>query len=192
MCMDGTPYLKRRCFKMSLHLRGLFLGLVLSVFILSFSIPCLGEPAEERKLTLYNLHTHERLEIIYKKGDQYIHQALQEISFIMLDNRTGKIHPIDPKLLDFLFDLLAEVKYKGDVHIVSGYRSPETNNRLRKGDPGIANGSLHMQGKALDFRLPGVDTRMLRDKALATKRGGVGYYKRQDFIHIDMGRVRFW
>jgi uncharacterized protein YcbK (DUF882 family) len=99
---------------------------------------------------------------------------------------------MDPKLLGFLYDLLKELDYQGEVHIISGYRSPETNERLRKRSSSIAKHSLHMQGKALDFRLPGIDTRMLRDKALSMRRGGVGYYNKLDFIHIDTGRVRVW
>jgi uncharacterized protein YcbK (DUF882 family) len=102
------------------------------------------------------------------------------------------MHPIDPKLLDFLYDLLTEVSFDGDVHIISGYRSPESNIKLRKQSNGVADRSLHLKGKALDFRLPGIDTKRLRDTALSMKRGGVGYYKRLDFIHIDTGRVRFW
>ena len=99
---------------------------------------------------------------------------------------------MDPKLLDFLYELLKELDYQGEIHIISGYRSPETNESLRNQSSGIAKHSLHMQGKALDFRLPGVDTKTLRDKAHAMKRGGVGYYNKLDFIHIDTGRVRVW
>jgi uncharacterized protein YcbK (DUF882 family) len=94
--------------------------------------------------------------------------------------------------MDYLYDLLTEVGNHGEVHIISGYRAPETNTKLRKRSKGVAAGSLHMQGKALDFRLPGTDTAVLRDKALAMKQGGVGYYKKSDFIQIDTGRVRRW
>ena len=177
---------------MNILLRCLYYWLSLSIVILSSFIPCLGEPAGARKLIFYNLHTHERLEVVYKKEDQYILPAIEEINYILRDHRTDEVHSIDPNLLDFLYDVLHEVDYHGDIHVVSGYRSPETNKKLREKHPGISAKSLHMQGKALDFRLPGVDTRKLRDKALSLKRGGVGYYERVDFIQIDTGRVRFW
>ena len=146
----------------------------------------------ERTLSFYNTHTHERLTATYKQGEQYIPEALEKISYILRDHRTGDIHPIDPKLMDFLYDLLTEVDNHGEVHIISGYRSPVTNKKLRGRSKGVAAGSLHMRGKALDFRLPGTDTAVLRDTARAMKRGGVGYYQKLDFVQIDTGRVRFW
>ena len=112
--------------------------------------------------------------MIYKKGDAYIQEALGNINTILRDHRTGDIQPIDPKLMDFLYDLLTKVDNHGEVHIISGYRSPDTNKKLRGRSKGVAAGSLHMQGKALDFRLPGTDTAVLRDTARAMKRGGVG------------------
>jgi uncharacterized protein YcbK (DUF882 family) len=129
---------------------------------------------------------------MYKKDGHYIPEALEKIAYIVRDHRTGEIHPIDVKLLDFLYDLLAEVGNQGEVHIISGYRSPATNQLLRKRSNGVAKSSLHMQGKALDFRLPGTDTKILRDTAKAMKRGGVGFYKKTDFIQIDTSRVRSW
>ncbi len=151
-----------------------------------------GGTDEERKLTFFNTHTYERLTVIYKKGGHYIPKALEKVSVILRDHRTGEIHPIDPELMDYLYDLLTKVGNHGEVHIISGYRSPKTNVQLRQRSKRVAACSLHMQGKALDFRLPGTDTTVLRDKALAMKRGGVGYYKKLDFIQIDTGRVRFW
>ena len=176
--------------KLSLFRFILYLGIV-PLFLFS-AMPCVGESFEVRHLKFYNTHTGERLEIAYQKGDHYILEALEKIDYILRDYRNGKVYSMDPKLLDFLYGLLKELDYQGEVHIISGYRSPETNERLRKQSAGIAKHSLHMQGKALDFRLPGIDTRMLRDKALSMRRGGVGYYKKLDFIHIDTGRVRFW
>jgi len=160
--------------------------------LLFSSMPCIGESSEARHLKFYNTHTGERLEVTCQKGDQYIPEAQKKIDYILRDHRNEKVHSMDPKLLGFLYDLLKELDYQGEVHIISGYRSPETNERLRKRSSSIAKHSLHMQGKALDFRLPGIDTRMLRDKALSMRRGGVGYYNKLDFIHIDTGRVRVW
>ena len=117
---------------------------------------------------------------------------MEKISKILRDHRADEIHAIDPGLMDFLYDLLTEVDNHGEVHIISGYRSPKTNTKLRNKSKGVARGSLHMQGKALDFRRPGTDTVVLRDTARRMKRGGVGYYRKSDFIQIDTGRVRNW
>jgi uncharacterized protein YcbK (DUF882 family) len=166
-------------------------GIFLFILLLVHSSVA-GETDEERKLSFYNTHTHERLTVVYKKGEHYNPEALEKINNILRDHRSGEIHPIDPKLMDYLYDLLTEVGNHAEVHIISGYRSPKTNKKLRKRSKKVAAGSLHMQGRALDFRLPGTDTAVLRDKALAMKRGGVGYYKKSDFIQIDTGRARFW
>jgi len=154
--------------------------------------PCWGQSETERTLSFYNTHSHERLKVIYKKVDTYIPEAMRKISKILRDHRTGDNHPIDPYLMDFLYDLLTKVDNHNEVHIISGYRSPATNKKLRQGSKGVASKSLHMQGKALDFRLPGTDTAVLRDRARAMKRGGVGYYRKLNFIQIDTGRVRYW
>ena len=167
------------------------------VLICLLFLPVLQSPAKSgsgrlRQLVFYNTHTHERLTVTYKDGEQYISGALKKIDYILRDHRSEEIHAIDPNLLDYLYDLLTAVGNHGEVHIISGYRSPNTNKKLRKNSKGVAAGSLHMKGKALDFRLPGTATRVLRDTALTMKRGGVGYYKKSDFIQIDTGRFRFW
>jgi uncharacterized protein YcbK (DUF882 family) len=166
--------------------------LVCTLLFLLSALPARGTMGEERKLSFYNTHIGEHIEVAYKKGEAYNPQALEKINYIFRDHRADKVHPIDPGLIDYLYDLLSRVDYYGEVHIISGYRSPETNKRLRNNSSGVAAGSLHMQGKALDFRLPGINTKTLRDTALGMKRGGVGYYKKLDFIQIDTGRVRFW
>ena len=164
--------------------------------VVLLSLLCLssgwGQSETERRLSFYNTHTHERLTVIYKKSGTYLPEAMRKISKILRDHRTGDNHPMDPYLMDFLYDLLTEVDNHNEVHIISGYRSPATNKKLRQISRGVASKSLHMQGKALDFRLPGTDTAVLRDKARTMKRGGVGYYRKLDFIQIDTGRVRYW
>jgi uncharacterized protein YcbK (DUF882 family) len=192
--MEGTPCSKRRCIEMGLFFQKAILLVTLSVFIIgSYGYPCLAEPEDkERSLKFYNTHTDERLDVIYKRGEAFLPGALREIDYILRDHRSGEIYPIDPVLLDFLYDLLAELDYDSEVHIISGYRSPITNQKLREKSSGVAKGSMHMHGKALDFRLPGVDTAIIRNTALAMKRGGVGYYKKLDFVQIDTGRVRSW
>lgn len=162
------------------------------LFVYVFSVPFQGETETQRVLSFYNTHNHERLTVTYKAGDSYIPEAMDKIAIILRDHRTGGIHPIDPQLMDFLYDLLTEVGNHGEVHIISGYRAPTTNKKLRQKSKGVASKSQHMQGKALDFRLPGTDTAILRDTARAMKRGGVGYYRKLDFVQIDTGRVRNW
>ncbi len=164
--------------------------LILIVYVLS--VPLSGQSETQRVLSFYNTHTHERLTVTYKKGDSYVPEAMGKIAIILRDHRSGDVHPIDPKLMDFLYDLLTEVGNHGEVHIISGYRSPATNKKLRQKSGGVASKSQHMQGKALDFRLPGTDTAVLRDTARAMKRGGVGYYRKLNFVQIDTGRVRNW
>ena len=170
---------------------GILRGVLALFLVLVFALCAYG--SDERRLRFYHTHTEERLETTYKKGGAYVPKGLKQIDYIMRDYRTGQIYPMDPKLLDFLYDLLTAVNNHGEVHIICGYRSLETNQKLHQQDSkGVSKRSLHMHGRALDFRLPGTDTKRLRDVALALKRGGVGYYPKSDFIQIDTGRVRFW
>jgi len=171
---------------------GINIRLILSFLLILSPLASSATALPERTLSFYNTHTSERLTVIYKRNGKYVSQALEKINYILRDYRTGDIHPIDPKLLDYLYDLQTEVGNHGDVHIISGYRSPATNKKLRQSSKGVAKGSLHMQGKALDFRLPGTGLSKLHDAARKMKRGGVGYYRKSDFIQIDTGRVRFW
>ncbi len=146
----------------------------------------------ERALRFYNTHTRERLTVVYRRGDEYIPVALARIDHILRDHVSGKEHPMDPHLLDFLYDLLEKVGYRGEVHIISGYRSPETNAAMHERDAGVVLGSMHTKGQAMDIRLPGIATRRLYEIARAMKRGGTGYYLRSDFIQIDTGAIRSW
>jgi uncharacterized protein YcbK (DUF882 family) len=171
---------------------GMNISLILSFLLILIPLASSAIDLRERTLSFYNTHTGESLTVIYKRHGKYISESLDKINYILRDHRTGNVQSIDPKLIDYLYDLQTEVGNHGDVHIISGYRSPATNNKLRRNSKGIAKGSLHMQGKALDFRLPGTDTSKLRDAARKLKRGGVGYYRKSDFIQIDTGRVRFW
>jgi uncharacterized protein YcbK (DUF882 family) len=147
----------------------------------------------ERKLKLYNLHTGEHLSATYWVEGEYIQSELAAINKILRDHRTGKIEKIDNRLLEQLFVLQNDVEYYGSYHIISGYRSPQTNAGLRDNDnTGVAKRSLHMQGRAVDIRLPGVELKHLRQAALNLHNGGVGYYPKSNFIHLDTGRARFW
>ena len=159
-----------------------------------------GAPAESRSqvgqdhtLRLYNTHTGERMEIAYRRGDQYIPGALAKLDYFLRDHRTGDVRHFDPRLYDILYDLTASIGHPGgEIDIVCGYRSSTTNESLRAHTTGVAKNSLHIQAEAIDLRMPGIDTLKLRQAALALRRGGVGYYPHSDFIHVDTGRVRQW
>jgi uncharacterized protein YcbK (DUF882 family) len=145
-----------------------------------------------RALAFENLHTGERLKAVYWADGRYVPDALRHIDWLLRDFRTGDVHPIDPGLLDLLADLHARLQTTQPFHIVSGYRSPQTNAMLASLGDGVAQNSLHLEGKAVDIRVPGRRLRHVRAAALSLKRGGVGYYPHSDFVHIDTGRVRLW
>jgi uncharacterized protein YcbK (DUF882 family) len=151
------------------------------------------EQGQERVLRLYNTHTGERLEIVFRRGEQYIPGALAKLDYFLRDHNTGDVRHFDPRLYDILADLTSSVGHpNGEIDIVCGYRTPSTNESLRAHTTGVAKNSLHIQAEAIDLRMPGVDTLALRRAALALRRGGVGYYPHSDFIHVDTGRVRQW
>jgi uncharacterized protein YcbK (DUF882 family) len=148
---------------------------------------------ELHRLRLYHTHTNERLEIVYRKGDEYVPGAIAELEHFLRDHRTGAVHHFDPRLFDLLSDLTASVgDPDGEIDVVCGYRTPWSNEFLRSRSRAVAKHSLHMQAMAIDIRVPGVNTAKLRDAALQLHRGGVGYYRSNDFIHVDVGRVRRW
>ncbi|MEQ1802773.1 MAG: DUF882 domain-containing protein [Gammaproteobacteria bacterium] len=145
-----------------------------------------------RRLAFYHTHTSETLDIVYSENGTYVPDALAEIRHLFRDFRTGDVHPIDPGLLDLLHDVKQATGGSGRFEIISAYRSPATNHMLAARSNGVADHSLHLQGQAIDVRLPGVQTANLRRAALRRAGGGVGYYPESDFVHIDTGRVRSW
>ena len=146
----------------------------------------------ERRLKFYNLHTGEHLRATYWVDGVYVPDEMTAINRILRDFRTGDIQRMDPHLMDLLFALQHKVDKRGTFHVISGYRSPKTNARLHRASNGVATRSLHMRGKAIDIRLPGVELGHLRQAALKLHAGGVGYYPNSNFIHVDTGRPRFW
>jgi uncharacterized protein YcbK (DUF882 family) len=152
-----------------------------------------GTTGAERSVQLFNTHTNERIDIVYKRGDEYVSSALAKLDYFLRDHNTNEVRHFDPRLYDILADLTASVGHPGgEIDIVCGYRTPETNAALRAHTNGVAIHSLHIQAKAIDLRMPGVNTLKLRRAALALARGGVGYYPHSDFIHVDTGRVTQW
>jgi uncharacterized protein YcbK (DUF882 family) len=147
--------------------------------------------AEERALALHHTHTGESLKVVYFAEGGYLPESLRELEWLLRDFRTGTTHPIDPALYDTLH-ALAQDCGAGGFEIISAYRSPQTNAMLRRGSHGVAEHSLHLEGRAIDIRLPRFATARLRDAAIALGRGGVGYYPQSDFVHVDTGRFRTW
>ncbi|MGA1985097.1 MAG: DUF882 domain-containing protein [Candidatus Sulfotelmatobacter sp.] len=149
----------------------------------------------EYRLRFFHTHTGERLDVVYRRGDQYIPEALDELDHFLRDHRTGDVRHFDPRLFDLLYDLTGSLDDSGgEIDVICGYRTPRSNEFLRTRNPhtGVAQHSLHMQAEAIDIRLSGIPTSELRDAALRLHRGGVGYYRSSDFVHVDVGRVRHW
>jgi len=146
----------------------------------------------EKSLAFYNTHTGEKLKSIYWAEGNYVADSLREINHILRDPRNNEIHDIDTGLLDLLFAVRREIETNQPFHVISGYRSAQTNAFLRAHSTGVAENSLHLVGKAIDIRAPGRELRYLQKAAIALKGGGVGYYPKSDFVHIDVGRVRYW
>ncbi len=151
-----------------------------------------GSEPRFRALSFEHLHTGESLSIEYAADGTYVPRALAEIDHVLRDHYNGAVHPIDPELLDILNAVARETGTRRPFQVISGYRSPATNEMLRSRGGGVARNSMHLQGRAVDVRLADVDSAVLRDIGLALKRGGVGYYRKSDFVHLDTGRVRRW
>ncbi len=147
---------------------------------------------QDRKLSLYNIHTGEELETTYWSEGSYVGQSLGEIDHVLRDFRTGDAISMDTRLLDLLHSIRTRLGGSQPFHVISGYRSPKTNAMLRSESSGVAKHSLHMQGMAADICLPGRDLSVLHQVALDLGLGGVGYYPRSNFVHVDVGRVRYW
>jgi uncharacterized protein YcbK (DUF882 family) len=145
-----------------------------------------------RELRFLHTHTGEKLTVEYFTGGDYLPDALSTVNHFLRDFRTGEVHEIDARLLDLLHRLGGLTETSRPFQVISGFRSPRTNAMLRQKSEGVAAGSLHMQGQAIDIRLGDVPLAKLRNAALSVQRGGVGYYPASDFVHVDTGRVRRW
>jgi uncharacterized protein YcbK (DUF882 family) len=140
-----------------------------------------------------NIHTDEKVDVEFYRGDGYVPEALASIQKVLRDWRNNDQHPIDPKLMDYLYDVAHTIGVEPAFSVISGYRSPETNAQLHERSSGVSSHSLHMEGRAIDVRLAGVNCADLAQHALDMQRGGVGYYRQSDFVHLDTGRIlRTW
>lgn len=148
--------------------------------------------AAERRLGFLNLHTGEKLDLPYWIEGDYVPESLTEINRVLRDHRTGAVAAIDIQLLDLLGRVKAALGTAQPFQVISGYRSPASNSLLATNSSGVARRNLHMEGKAIDIRIPGVQLADLRRAGLMLKGGGVGYYPDSNFVHLDVGRVRTW
>lgn len=145
------------------------------------------------ELHFFHTHTGERLDIVYRDGRGYDQQSLGRLNHYLRDHRTGDVRTYDPRVFDLLHDLTSSLGNPNlEIDVICGYRTPWSNEFLRTHGHGVARQSLHMQAMAIDIRIPGVSTARLRDAAMALHRGGVGYYAGSQFVHVDVGRVRYW
>lgn len=151
-----------------------------------------GRPPS-RWLELFNTHTSESLQVAYRDASGFVGASMDKLRWLLRDHRANEAGAIDSALFDQLADFAAQLGVEPRFQVISGYRSSRTNEMLRRaGGGGVARKSLHMQGRAIDVRLRGVSCADLRDVAIAARRGGVGYYRRSDFVHLDTGGVRAW
>lgn len=170
-----------------------FLGGLASLSALALAAPAAALPArEERVLSFFNTHTSDRLTLPYFADGGYLSGSLARLDRFLRDHRTGDEHPIDPALFDLLHELQRATSTRTPFQVISCYRSPATNAMLCSESGGVARGSMHLQGRAIDVRLADVKSAVLRDAARELRQGGVGYYQRSDFVHVDTGRVRTW
>jgi uncharacterized protein YcbK (DUF882 family) len=154
--------------------------------------PALAAAGTRRCVSFVHTHTGECLRATYFRDNQYQTDQLMQVNHLLRDFRTGDVHQIDPSLLDVLFDLQSLANRDASFEVISGYRSPATNAMLHRSSDGVAQHSMHLLGRAIDVRLTGFSTRRLAEYARSLGQGGVGFYPRSDFVHVDTGRVRYW
>ena len=146
----------------------------------------------EKSLKLFNTHTGETFSDVFWADGQFLPDSLNGINYVLRDHRSDKVLPIDTDLLSLLEKVSVQVGQNHALHVISGYRSPESNQLLADRSGGVARHSLHLEGKAIDIRVPGRDLSSVRQIALGLRGGGVGFYPDSQFVHIDTGRVRSW
>lgn len=172
-----------------------FIQLGLSTLACTVAMPALASFPRikgDKSLAFHNLHTDERLSIVYWQNGEYVPNAHARINHILRDHYSGDVYPIDMHLIDLLYDLQTRLHNDRPIEVISGYRSPRTNLELASISTGVAKNSYHTKGMAIDIRMSGVPLPVLHNTALEMRRGGVGYYPDSQFVHVDVGPRRFW
>ncbi len=167
-------------------------GTLASIIPLSLSSSPVEAARNTWRVTFRQGHTGESFNGVYRVGDKYLPEAFERLNYILRDFRTGEVFPMDPRVVDIMALMQKKAGRREPIEILSGYRSPKTNARLRKNTSGVAKNSFHMYGQALDMHIKGYKTSSLRSIAMNLRAGGVGYYPKSDFIHVDTGSVRSW
>lgn len=187
---SSLPWLDRRGFLKS-GLVAIGTGLVTMMAPPAFAAMKMPENGSFT-IAFRNAHTGDSFNGVYRVGNKYLPDAFDRINHVLRDFRTGEEFPIDPRAIDIVYMVHQRTGQRGNLEILSGYRSPKTNKMLRQASGGVAKNSLHMVGQAIDLRIPGYSTRKIRDTAIDLRAGGVGYYPKSDFVHVDTGKVRHW
>lgn len=163
------------------------------------AIPLIGLSGEAQargngawRVAFTQAHTGESFNGVYRVGNRYLPEAFERLNYVLRDFRTGEVFPMDPRVVDILSMVQSRSRSSEPYQVLSAYRSPKTNSNLRSASTGVAKNSFHMYGQALDIRNPNVSTKRLRNVAMDLKAGGVGYYPKSGFVHIDTGSVRSW
>ncbi len=148
--------------------------------------------ANTKTIKLHNINTEEKIEIIFWRNDGYVDEAISEISNLLIDHRSNQVIRVDPELISLAYDIKTKLKYDGYIKVISGYRSKETNDKMREQGRKVAKNSMHSLGKAIDIELTDIKSDIVRDTAIELAVGGVGYYPKSGFVHIDTGDLRQW
>lgn len=167
-------------------------GALASIVPLGFAKPAEAAANKSWRVVFRHTHTGESFNGVYRVGNKYLPDVFERMNYVLRDFRTGEVFPMDPRVIDLLAIVQRKAAQKQPVDILSGYRSPKTNNRLNHETSGVAKNSLHMYGQALDLSIKGYDSRRLQKIALNLNAGGVGYYPKSGFVHMDTGAVRSW
>jgi uncharacterized protein YcbK (DUF882 family) len=183
---NSQPNVSRRSFLLTST------QIILGLGVISVPTISCAKALEKRSLSFFHTRTQQELTINYGSGKAYDRNALAQINKFLRDYQTGQIHSIDPKLLDILWAVQQEMGRNGVYEVISGYRSPRTNRELRGETSGVARQSLHMKGKAIDIRFSGANIGQIHQCAMAMQSGGVGYYPKAGFVHLDSGDYRTW
>ncbi|MFG0834644.1 DUF882 domain-containing protein [Aeromonas bivalvium] len=166
-------------------------GCAMGASLLSF--PALASRStHSRELSFFNLNTGERVKASYWEQGRYLPDGLAELNHLLRDYRRDEVFNMDRKLFDQLFLLQQRLGHRGEIQLISGYRSPATNAAKHRRSKGVAKRSYHTLGQAVDVRLQGVQLAHLHKAALQLKVGGVGYYPSDNFVHLDTGPARSW
>ncbi|MCB9983180.1 MAG: DUF882 domain-containing protein [Rhodospirillales bacterium] len=167
-------------------------GTLASIVPLGFGSDASASARNTWRVGFRHAHTGESFNGVYRVDDRYLPEAFERLNYVLRDFRTGEVFPMDPRVVDIISMVQRKASQREPLEILSGYRSPKTNANLRRVSTGVAKNSFHMYGQAIDLHIKGYSTRNLRKIAMDLRAGGVGYYPKSDFIHVDTGTVRSW